>query len=127
MNVPKGTNMQASVRMALVPVFKQQLDEADAVVLRMYSLGHIQPNYRIVNNPLRLNFVSKTQVSQCVDFKGSIHGFDFKPFKDILKCKNEVSGQFDVIGQVIESPELDNYGGNGKPGKKKPLKLIDHK
>nr|GEV25532.1 hypothetical protein [Tanacetum cinerariifolium] len=31
----------------------------------------------------------------------------------------------DVIGQVIESPELDNYGGNGKQGKKKPLKLMD--
>ncbi|GJU76283.1 hypothetical protein Tco_1273353 [Tanacetum coccineum] len=31
----------------------------------------------------------------------------------------------DVIGQVIESPELDNYSGNDKQGKKKPLKLMD--
>ena len=31
----------------------------------------------------------------------------------------------DVIGKVIKSPKLDNYGGNGKQRKKKPLKLID--
>ena len=85
--------MQASVRMDLVCVIRKKLNEGNAVVLRMYSLGQIQPNYRIVDNPLRL-FVSKTQVSQCVDFKGSVHGFDFKTFKDILIYKNEVSGQF---------------------------------
>ena len=86
--------MQAQVRMSLVPTFKQQLNEGDAVVLRMYSLGQIQPSYRMVGNPLKLNFVSKTQVNQCVDFKGSVHGFVFKPFKEIVQCKTEAVGQF---------------------------------
>nr|GFA97532.1 hypothetical protein [Tanacetum cinerariifolium] len=34
-------------------------------------------------------------------------------------------GQFDVIGQVIESLELNNYDGNGKQRKKKHLNLMD--
>ncbi|GJZ39682.1 hypothetical protein Tco_0586245 [Tanacetum coccineum] len=59
--------------MSLVSMFKQQLNEGDAVVLRMYNV-----------------LISK-----------------------------------DVIGQVIESSELDNYYGNGKHGKKKPLKQMD--
>ncbi|GJY06085.1 hypothetical protein Tco_0373139 [Tanacetum coccineum] len=61
----QGAKMQATFRMSLVFVFKQQLNEGDAVVLR------------ICHWP------------------------------------------------VIKSPELDNYGANGKPGKKKPLKLMD--
>ncbi|GJZ62314.1 replication protein A 70 kDa DNA-binding subunit B [Tanacetum coccineum] len=121
----QGAKMHATVRSKLVHVFKQQLNEGDAVMLRMYSLGQTQPTYQVVPNPIKLNFVSKTQVSQCVDFKGSIHGFVFKPFKEILQCQTEAMGQFDVIGQVIESPDLDNYGGNGNQEKKKPLKLMD--
>ncbi|GKF56664.1 hypothetical protein Tco_0167004 [Tanacetum coccineum] len=35
---PKGAKMHAKVRMSLVPMFKQQLNEGDAVVLRMYSV-----------------------------------------------------------------------------------------
>nr|GEV34446.1 hypothetical protein [Tanacetum cinerariifolium] len=110
----KGAKMQATVRMKLVPTFKQQLNEGDAVVLRMYSLGQTQPVYRVVPNPLKLNFVSKTQLSQYVDFKGSVHGFVFKHFKYILQSQTEAMGIFflDVIGQVIESPKLDNHGGN---------------
>nr|GEW56160.1 hypothetical protein [Tanacetum cinerariifolium] len=108
----QGAKIHATVSSKLVPMFKQQLTEGDAVVLRMYSLGQTQPAYRVVPNPIKLNFVSKTQVSQCVDFKGPVHGFVFKPFEDIFQCQTEAMGQFDVIGQVIEFPELDNYGGN---------------
>ncbi|GJV38008.1 replication protein A 70 kDa DNA-binding subunit B [Tanacetum coccineum] len=80
--------------MSLVPMFKQQLNEGDAVVLRMYSLGQIQPAYRVVPNHLKLNFITKTQISQCVDFKGSVHGFVFKPFKEILQSQTKVIDQF---------------------------------
>ncbi|GKF52974.1 replication protein A 70 kDa DNA-binding subunit B, partial [Tanacetum coccineum] len=45
-----GAKMHAMVRMALFPMFKQQLNEGDAVVLRMYSLGQTQPAYRVVPN-----------------------------------------------------------------------------
>lgn len=55
--------------------------------MKVYSLIQIQPNYRIVG----LNFISKTQVRQFVDFKGFVHGFDFKPFKEILQCQTEVN------------------------------------
>ncbi|GKA48766.1 replication protein A 70 kDa DNA-binding subunit B [Tanacetum coccineum] len=67
----QGAKMHATIRSKLVHVFKQQLNEGDAVMLRIIFLF------------------------------------------------------LDVIGQVIESPDLDNYGGNGNQEKKKPLKLMD--
>ncbi|PWA73059.1 replication protein A 70 kDa DNA-binding subunit D [Artemisia annua] len=117
--------MQATVRMALVNQFKDRLREGNTVTLQRYSLGEIQPKFRIVANPLRLSFLSNTECAECSDFTGSKHGFLFRPFKTIVELKKEEDGQFDVIGRVIACEDLDNYDKNGRAGKKKPLTLID--
>ncbi|GJT41602.1 replication protein A 70 kDa DNA-binding subunit B [Tanacetum coccineum] len=121
----QNNKLQASVRMKLVNKFKHQLEEGSAVTLQCYSLGEIQPKFRIVNNRMRLSFLSNTVVEKCTDFKGSVHGFDFRPFNTITGLRVEEDGQFDVIGQVVACDDLDNYDKNGKAGKKKPLTLID--
>ncbi|PWA52161.1 replication protein A 70 kDa DNA-binding subunit B [Artemisia annua] len=120
-----NTTMQATVRMALVNQFKDRLREGNTVTLQRYSLGEIQPKFRIVANPLRLSFLSNTECAECSDFTGSKHGFLFRPFKTIVELKKEEDGQFDVIGRVIACEDLDNYDKNGRAGKKKPLTLID--
>ncbi|PWA58172.1 nucleic acid-binding, OB-fold protein [Artemisia annua] len=98
---------------------------SNAVTLQRYSLGEIQPKFRIVANPLRLSILSNTDCAECLDFTGSKHGFVFRPFKSIVELKKEEDGQFDVIGRVIACEDLDNYDKNGRAGKKKPLTLID--
>ncbi|PWA51083.1 hypothetical protein CTI12_AA464060 [Artemisia annua] len=55
-----NTKMQATCRMANVNQFKNKLVEGAAVKLERYSLGEIQPKYRMVNNALRLSFLSNT-------------------------------------------------------------------
>ncbi|PWA86773.1 nucleic acid-binding, OB-fold protein [Artemisia annua] len=121
----RNTRMQATVRMALVNQFKDRLQEGNAVTLQRYSLGEIQPKFRIVTNPLCLSFLSNTDCQNCSDFTGSKHGFVFRPFNTIVELKKEEDGQFDVIGRVVACDDLDNYDKNGKAGKKKPLTLID--
>ena len=86
--------MQATVRMALVNQFKDRLVEGNTVTLQRYSLGEIQPKFRIVKNPLRLNFLSNTVVEKCTDFTGSRHGFVFRPFNTITELSKEEDGQF---------------------------------
>ncbi|PWA71913.1 replication protein A 70 kDa DNA-binding subunit B [Artemisia annua] len=122
---PINTRMQATVRMALVNQFKDRLVEGNTVTLQRYSLGEIQPKFRIVNNPLRLSFLSNTVVEKCTDFTGSRHGFVFRPFNTITQLTKEEQGQFDVVGRVVACDELDNYDKNGRAGKKKPLTLMD--
>ncbi|PWA44532.1 nucleic acid-binding, OB-fold protein [Artemisia annua] len=121
----QSTKMQATVRMALVNGFKHKLEEGSAVTLSRYSLGEIQPNYCMVNKPLRLSFLSNTIIEPCADFTGSVNGFDFRPFKTITDLQQEEDGQFDVIGHVVACEHLDNYDKNGRSGKKKPLTFAD--
>ncbi|PWA43936.1 replication protein A 70 kDa DNA-binding subunit B [Artemisia annua] len=120
------TKMQATVRMANVNQFAHKLVEGSAVMLERYSLGEIQPRFRMVNNALRLSFLSNTTVEPCPDFTWSMYGFVFRSYKSITDCQIEEDGQFDVIGHVTACEELDNYDKNGNKGKKKPLTLIDH-
>ncbi|GKE84001.1 nucleic acid-binding, OB-fold protein [Tanacetum coccineum] len=118
--------MQETVRMALVNQFKDRLEEGSAITLERYSLGVIQPKYHMVNKALRLIFMSNTKVEPCIDFNGSLYGFDFKGYKSIISLKQEEDDQFDVIRHVVTCEDLDNYDKNGKSSKKKPLTLVDH-
>ena len=86
--------MQATMRMALVNGFKHKLEEGSVVTLSRYSLGEIQPKYRMVNKPLRLSFLSNTIIEPCPDFTGSVYGFDFRPFNTITNLQQEEDGQF---------------------------------
>ncbi|PWA75755.1 cell division control-like protein [Artemisia annua] len=121
----RGTKMQATMRMALVNGFKHKVEEGRAVTLSRYSLGEIQPKYRMVNEPLRLSFLSNTIIEPCPDFTGSVYGFEFRPFRTIVYLQQDEDGQFDVIGHVVACEDLDNYDKNGRSGKKKPLTLAD--
>ncbi|PWA48630.1 replication protein A 70 kDa DNA-binding subunit B [Artemisia annua] len=120
-----NTKMQATCRMANVNQFKHKLVEGAAVKLERYSLGKIQPKYRMVNNALHLSFLSNTLCEPCTDFTGSMYGFDFRGYKSITDLQMEEDGQFDVIGHVTACQDLDNFDKNGNKGKKKPLTLID--
>ncbi|PWA52086.1 replication protein A 70 kDa DNA-binding subunit B [Artemisia annua] len=120
-----NTKMQATCRMANVSQFKHKLVEGAAVKLERYSLGEIQPKYRMVNNALRLSFLSNTLCEPCTDFTGFMYGFDFRGYKSITDLQMEEDGQFDVIGHVTACQDLDNFDKNGNKGKKKPLTLID--
>ncbi|PWA85725.1 nucleic acid-binding, OB-fold protein [Artemisia annua] len=120
-----NTKMQASCRMANVNQFKHKLVEGKAIKLERYSLGEIQPKWRMVNNALRLSFLSNTLCEPCTDFTGSMYGFDFRSYRSITDLHMEEDGQFDIIGHVTACQELDNFDKNGNKGKKKPLTLID--
>ncbi|GJR33831.1 probable polygalacturonase [Tanacetum coccineum] len=78
----------ATVRMGLINRFKNQLEEGNSVTLQTYSLGEIQPKFRMVNKALCLSFLSNIEVETCPDSNGSYHG---------------------VVGQVVSCEDLDNY------------------
>ncbi|PWA36352.1 nucleic acid-binding, OB-fold protein [Artemisia annua] len=99
-----NTRIQATIRQKQVDKYKHQLQEGNAVTLQRYSLGEIQPKFRLLKNGLRLSFLA---------------------FKTITNLGVEDVGQFDVIGQVIACDDLDCFDKNGKQGKKKPLTLLD--
>ncbi|PWA59029.1 replication protein A 70 kDa DNA-binding subunit B [Artemisia annua] len=121
----QNKRIQGQIRMKQVDTFKHQIEEGKAVTISRYVLGEIQPRYRMVKNGLRLSFLANTIVEKCNDFTGSMHCFDFRPFKTITNLQVEEDGQFDVIGRVIACDDLDCYDKNGKAGKKKPITLID--
>ena len=64
------------------------------MTLERYSLGEIQPKYRMVNNALRLSFLSNTMVESCPDFTGSLYGFDFRNYRSTTDLHLEEDGQF---------------------------------
>ncbi|PWA97567.1 replication protein A 70 kDa DNA-binding subunit B [Artemisia annua] len=120
-----GTRVQVQIRQKLVDQFKAQLEEGNAVMLQNYSLGKIQPKFRIIKKGIRLSFLQNTTVEKCIDFTGSMYGFDFRHFNTISNVTIEEVGQFDVIGQVVACDDMDCYDKNGRSGKKKPLTLLD--
>ena len=63
-------------------------------MLQRYSLGEIQPKFRIIKKGLRLSFLSNTIVEKCLDFSGSMYGFDFRHFNTITNATVEEDGQF---------------------------------
>ena len=75
--------MQATIRAALVKGYNHQLEEGFAVTLQRYSLGEIQPKYRIVKNRMGLSFLSNTIFEKWAAFNGPVYGFDLRPFKII--------------------------------------------
>ena len=87
MFLEQDTRIQGQVRVASINKFKHQLEEGKAVTLQGYSLGEIQPKFRILKRGLRLSFLSTTTVEPCPDFTGSIHGFLFRPFNSIVGLK----------------------------------------
>ncbi|GKC22413.1 replication protein A 70 kDa DNA-binding subunit B [Tanacetum coccineum] len=87
-----NTKIQGTVRMALVNQFKDRLKEGSAVVLEGYSLGEIQPKFRMVKKALRLSFLSSTKVEPCPDFSGSFYGFDFRGYISITDLQQEEDG-----------------------------------
>ncbi|GJY77983.1 retrovirus-related pol polyprotein from transposon TNT 1-94 [Tanacetum coccineum] len=92
-----NTRMQAQVRMKLVNQFKDRLKEGSAVRLEGYSLGEIQPKFRLVNKALRLSFLSSTKVEPCPDFSGSFYGFDFRGCRSITDMQQEEDDQFGCL------------------------------
>ena len=97
----QNTRMQATVRQALVNGFKHQLEEGSAITLQRYSLGEIQPKYRIVKRGLRLSFLSNTIIEKCSDYTGSLYGFDFRQFRTITNMRTEEDGQFGMYCRYI--------------------------
>ena len=90
----QNTKMQATCRMNNVSQFKHKLVEGATVTLERYSLGEIQPKYRIVKNALRLSFLSNTLCEPCNDFEGSRYGFEFRDYKSITDMQIEEDGLF---------------------------------
>nr|GEU99897.1 nucleic acid-binding, OB-fold protein [Tanacetum cinerariifolium] len=101
-SIGMNTKMQASVRSGLVNQFKYRLEEGKAVTLQRYSLGEIQPKYRMVNKALRLSFLSSTEVEVCNDFTGSLYGFDFRSYRGITDLQQEQDGQFAFAQQFSD-------------------------
>ena len=63
-------------------------------MLQRYSLGEIQPKYRLLKNGLRISFLADTIVEKCNDFTGTMYGFHFRPFNSITNLGVEEVGQF---------------------------------
>ncbi|GKB70017.1 replication protein A 70 kDa DNA-binding subunit B, partial [Tanacetum coccineum] len=123
---PVKDNIKLRVRIVrtwLLPVYnKLHIKNMELIVTdeHRYSLGEIQPKFRMANKALRLSFLSNTKVETCSDFNGSYHGFAWRPYKSITDLQKEEDGQF-----VVACEDLDNYDKNGKAGKKKPLTFLD--
>ncbi|PWA50334.1 nucleic acid-binding, OB-fold protein [Artemisia annua] len=88
----QSTKMQVTIHMALVNRFKHKLEEGSAVTFSRYSLGEIQPKYRMVNKPLRLSIFSNTIIEPCPDFTSFVYGFDFRALKTIIDLQQEEDG-----------------------------------
>ncbi|GJY78354.1 replication protein A 70 kDa DNA-binding subunit B [Tanacetum coccineum] len=100
-----NTKMRATVGMGLINRFKHRLEEGNAVTLQRYSLGEIQPKFRMVNKALRLSFLSNTKVETCPDFSGSYHGFAWRPHKSIIDLQKEEDGQLVSFAMTINKSQ----------------------
>lgn len=89
------------VRQKLIDRFQHQLEEGNAVMLHNYSLGEIQPKFRVIKKGIRISFLSNTIVEKCLDFTGSRWGFDFRPFSTITNVTVEEDGQFGMSTKIL--------------------------
>ncbi|GJW63303.1 replication protein A 70 kDa DNA-binding subunit C-like protein, partial [Tanacetum coccineum] len=107
----------------LIPTFEPLLEQGTAVVITKFGIAENGGQYLILKHPFKLNFYRHTK---CPDFQGSLYGFRFVPFADILN-KEVVGGKdVDVIGNVVSCGNLDVYNNrNGKEQKRMTFDLQD--
>nr|GEX19365.1 hypothetical protein [Tanacetum cinerariifolium] len=90
-----NNKMHATVRMDKLNRFNHHLKEGNSLTLKRYSLSEIKLKFRMVNNAMRLSFLSKMEVETCPDFDGSYHSFFWRPHKSITILEKEEDGQFE--------------------------------
>ncbi|GJR85827.1 nucleic acid-binding, OB-fold protein [Tanacetum coccineum] len=122
----KGERIHAVVKKQLIPTFEPLLEQGTTVVITKFGVAENGGQYLILKHPFKLNFYRHTAVKKCPDFQGSLYGFRFVPFANILNKEVVGAEDVDVIGNVVSCGNLDVYNNrNGKEQKRMTFDLQD--
>ncbi|GKB95436.1 reverse transcriptase domain-containing protein [Tanacetum coccineum] len=110
----------------MIPTFEPLLEQGTTVLITKFGVAKNGGQYLILKHPFKLNFYRHTTVKKCPDFQGSLYGFRFVPFANILNKEVVGAEDVDVIGNVVSCGNLDVYNNrNGKEQKRMTFDLQD--
>ncbi|XP_024971924.1 uncharacterized protein LOC112510808 [Cynara cardunculus var. scolymus] len=126
------------VRLWKQPVFKNPdeiysiemilMDEQEgaAVFIKNPTIARLATKYKLIDNTNKLSLYYKTSVSNSQDFKGSIFGFSFVKFTNLISKSIPELAAVDVIGEVIACETMVTLpNNNGKAKRRMQVEMQD--
>ncbi|KAK1406273.1 hypothetical protein QVD17_41565 [Tagetes erecta] len=124
----KNCKMQCTVMKKFGAQFRHMLQENQSIYINNPALAENRAKYKHVDLPHKIIFDKDTTVQIYNDFKGSVHGFGFAKFEDIISKKVGENDLIDVIGCIVNrEPVKYSILEDGKQIPRLSVKLEDEK
>ncbi|XP_024963578.1 uncharacterized protein LOC112503817 [Cynara cardunculus var. scolymus] len=121
-----GTKIQANVPQKRVPKFRNLIQEGATIFVKNPTIARHASKYMLTDNTNKLSLYYKTSLSNCRDFKGSIFGFSFVKFANLISKSILEHTAVDVIGDVIACETMVTFpGNNGKAKRRMQVEMQD--
>ncbi|KAL0677523.1 hypothetical protein Bca4012_005504 [Brassica carinata] len=122
-----GTKIQASCKKAYMDELASKVPVGEWINIDNFSLTGAVHTYRTTKNPLKINFLHNTDISEST-LRIENNFLDLVDFETILSGKPDPNILIDVIGQVLDLGDLDTvHCAGGKQRKKLEFTLRDIK
>ncbi|KAK1426540.1 hypothetical protein QVD17_15214 [Tagetes erecta] len=121
----KGVKIQAVLKQHLIPLFEQQLEEDNVVLISKFGVGTNTGPFKVIDHVYKIYFYRCTTVQPAHGWEGVEYGFNFIPFPQIVSGVANQLLTVDVCGVVIDSKPLDIYGKEPNQYKRLMFKLQD--
>ncbi|MFS7946464.1 putative nucleic acid-binding protein [Helianthus anomalus] len=96
----EGSKIQANVAGNYLAKYGKLLQEKRCVMVTRFEIGDNLSPYRPTEHPHRLFFNYTTDIKNCDDFGGSIHGFSFTSFDVLCNGAIPLDSLVDINGYV---------------------------
>ncbi|KAI3720244.1 hypothetical protein L6452_21157 [Arctium lappa] len=80
----EGTKIHANVLQKWVSKFKILLHERAAIFIKNPTIDEHVSKYKLIDNTNKLSLYYKTSVTNCLDFNGSLFGFSFVKYQNVI-------------------------------------------
>ena len=67
-----------------MPKFKILLHEGAAIFIKNPTIAQHASKYKLIDNTNKLSLYYKTLVTKCLDFNGSLFGFSFVNYENVI-------------------------------------------
>ncbi|KAK9075013.1 hypothetical protein SSX86_003332 [Deinandra increscens subsp. villosa] len=107
-----GDRIQSNCLFKLFDKFEQFFVEGNVLLIKKPSLRENVGRWRNINNPLKVCMERKTEVRQINEWSGTVHGFQFQDYRQIVDCCVDPNFSIDIIGMIVKCNPVVAWGKN---------------
>ncbi|KAJ9541776.1 hypothetical protein OSB04_028282 [Centaurea solstitialis] len=122
----EGSKIHANVLQKWISKFKKLLHEGAAIFIKNPTIARHVSKYKLIDNTNKLSLYYKTSVTKCLDFNGSLYGFSFAKYQNVISKMVPEHATVDVIGEVVACQTIVTISDEkGKPKKRMQIEIQD--